>query len=156
MYYTKAVLIIGNGPSVLENRWGWRIDNFVGWVVRINDFKISGFEPWVGSRVDRYMAGWDSWHRYRIHRELRDILIKIPSHYKQDTRHPSTGCIGAEYMADLGFLVYVHGMDGYEKGKKAYYYSRMVLQTHPRHSRDAEIWEELVGEGKVRYLGRGV
>lgn len=44
------VIIVGNGPSVLEKENGELIDSFNG-IVRLNDFKLEGFEKHTGKRV---------------------------------------------------------------------------------------------------------
>ncbi len=47
----KKVIIVGNGASVLQRELGDQIDAF-DVIVRINDFKIEGFEQHVGTRTD--------------------------------------------------------------------------------------------------------
>lgn len=45
------LIIVGNGPSATLNSNGYKINNFHK-VVRINDFKIEGYEWEVGKRTD--------------------------------------------------------------------------------------------------------
>jgi len=45
-------LLIGNGPSVLDQELGSVIDDFDGLVVRFNDYRTEGWERYVGSRTD--------------------------------------------------------------------------------------------------------
>lgn len=47
----KKIFIIGNGPSATQHKIGDIIDA-ADVVVRINDFKTSGFEEYVGTRTD--------------------------------------------------------------------------------------------------------
>ena len=49
---TKKIIIIGNGPSVMNKRLGDEIDNFDK-VVRFNTFKNDEeFSPFVGKKTD--------------------------------------------------------------------------------------------------------
>ena len=48
------VIVIGNAPSVLLNEFGSTIDTFDK-VIRMNDYKISGFEKHVGTKTDIYV-----------------------------------------------------------------------------------------------------
>lgn len=45
------VLVIGNAPSVLDRELGHRIDQF-DVVIRINNFRIQGYEKQIGSKTD--------------------------------------------------------------------------------------------------------
>lgn len=47
----NTIVIVGNGPSVLNREMGRQIDNF-DTVVRINNFVTEGYEKYVGSRTD--------------------------------------------------------------------------------------------------------
>ena len=50
------VLIIGNGPSILEKEYGKEIDKF-DIVIRLNDYKIKGYEKNVGEKTDLWFTG---------------------------------------------------------------------------------------------------
>lgn len=45
-----SYLVIGNGPSLLENKWGDKINSYDE-VIRFNRFKIKGFEKYVGTKT---------------------------------------------------------------------------------------------------------
>ncbi|MDD4109934.1 MAG: glycosyltransferase family 29 protein [Clostridia bacterium] len=47
----KKVIIIGNGSSVLDKKNGEIINSF-DIVVRVNDFRIDGYEEYVGNKTD--------------------------------------------------------------------------------------------------------
>jgi hypothetical protein len=53
----QKVLLIGNGPSVLNSKRGAEIDNFNGKIARVNDYKINGFEDFIGTRTDIFIVG---------------------------------------------------------------------------------------------------
>lgn len=46
-----AIILVGNGPSVLDKKNGEIIDSF-GEVVRFNWYHIEGYEEYVGTRTD--------------------------------------------------------------------------------------------------------
>lgn len=52
----QKVLIIGNGPSILEKEYGEEIDKF-DIVIRLNDYKIKGYEKNVGEKTDLWFTG---------------------------------------------------------------------------------------------------
>lgn len=53
----RRILLVGNGPSVLNNLLGWAIDSFPH-VVRFNEYQISyGFESHVGREIQRWVVG---------------------------------------------------------------------------------------------------
>lgn len=51
MKYSEEIILIGNGPSVLDGELGSVIDGF-GTVVRLNNFQTKGFEASTGQRTD--------------------------------------------------------------------------------------------------------
>lgn len=46
----STILIMGNGPSVLQHEVGDKIDSFPN-IVRFNNFQIKGYEKYVGTRT---------------------------------------------------------------------------------------------------------
>ena len=59
------VLIVGNGPSILKKEYGKDIDKF-DIVIRLNDYKIKGYENNVGEKTDLWFTGlgWQLDKRY--------------------------------------------------------------------------------------------
>jgi len=55
----KSILIIANGQSILESKLKNQIDNF-DTVARINNYKISGYEPFLGSKTNIWFNGANS------------------------------------------------------------------------------------------------
>jgi hypothetical protein len=47
----KNIILVGNGPSLLQKKLGDKIDSFET-VVRFNNFQIDGYESHVGSKCD--------------------------------------------------------------------------------------------------------
>lgn len=48
----QNVLIVGNGPSAMENQIGESIDGKMDKVIRINNYQTKGYEKFVGSKTD--------------------------------------------------------------------------------------------------------
>lgn len=48
---TKSIIVIGNGSSLIDSSLGNKIDEFDE-VIRINDFRIFGYEDDVGTKTD--------------------------------------------------------------------------------------------------------
>ena len=55
----KTILIIGNGPSVLNCKVGDIIDEHPN-VARINNYKINGYEHNIGTKTDIWFNGANS------------------------------------------------------------------------------------------------
>lgn len=47
------MIIVGNGPSILDKKLGTKIDSFKS-IVRFNDYKIKGFEPFTGEKTTHW------------------------------------------------------------------------------------------------------
>ena len=52
----NTILIIANGPSVLEHDFGQTIDQYPT-IARINNYKISGYEKRIGNKTDIWFNG---------------------------------------------------------------------------------------------------
>lgn len=72
------IIIVGNGPSLLERDMGEKINSFTH-VVRFNGYKLKGYEKHVGSRT----TIWSRWHSLPVNRpleELDEVWLNIPAH----------------------------------------------------------------------------
>lgn len=49
---SSKILLIGNGPSALNQAWGKKIDEFDGPIVRFNNFQLKGYQEFVGTRTN--------------------------------------------------------------------------------------------------------
>ena len=76
----KSILIIGNGQSILNNNFQNQIDNF-DIVLRINNYKINGYEQFLGSKTDIWFNGANS---------------KLVSPYKIPKKN--SGCYPVKYI----------------------------------------------------------
>ena len=53
----RKILLVGNGPCVLDSDRGHEIDDFEGKIVRFNGYEIEGYEKYVGTRTDILALG---------------------------------------------------------------------------------------------------
>ncbi len=73
------VIVVGNGPSALDQELGSVIDGF-DVVVRFNDYKIVGFEKWLGSRTTIWAAS-DNMLPGKDVSQIDEILfVPLPRH----------------------------------------------------------------------------
>ena len=77
----KRVIVMGSAPSVLENN-GKDIDNY-DIVVRVNNFKIDGFEKQVGTKLDIYYSFFgtsiEKTNEELKRHKLKFIMCKYPN-----------------------------------------------------------------------------
>tara|TARA_B100000614_G_scaffold262903_1_gene299955 strand:- start:115056 stop:117086 length:2031 start_codon:yes stop_codon:yes gene_type:complete len=66
-------LLIGNGPSVLDQELGTVIDDFDGLVVRFNDYRTNGWERYVGSRTDVWWTTIFYPHPQKLNATYREV-----------------------------------------------------------------------------------
>ena len=71
------IVVIGNGPSVLERRVGSLIDQFLT-VVRINNYVIAGYEDHVGSKEDVWTRSGTDAVFDRIDEHIPTVLWFVP------------------------------------------------------------------------------
>jgi hypothetical protein len=78
------VLLVGNGPSLLEQHLGPRIDAFTH-IVRFNGFELNGFETHVGTRT----TIWSRWYALptiKPMKELDRIWLNMPVHERTEDK----------------------------------------------------------------------
>ena len=78
----KSILIIGNGQSILNNDFQNQIDNF-DTVLRINNYKINGYEQFLGSKTDIWFNGANQ-NLVKQNEVLDRILVFIPPNILQE------------------------------------------------------------------------
>ena len=82
------IIIVGNGPSVLNKELGEKIDNFDK-VVGINNFQIEGFEKYVGTKVDIWCKSDSTMIPHVKDFKFEQILWFIPSiSFKKNCKIP--------------------------------------------------------------------
>jgi len=75
---SDEIILVGNGPSLLEHNLGARIDAFAH-IVRFNGFELAGFEEHVGTRT----TIWSRWYALPTTRPmsgLERIWLNMPIH----------------------------------------------------------------------------
>jgi hypothetical protein len=162
-----SIIVIGNGPSVLNNKYGKIIDNFDE-VVRINHYKPSEN---VGSKVTIFgVASWRPIFYKDISVLTKKILIwkehNIPTPYdnfKQSeiiNKEPilnilnknfnfnifpkspwcSTGIAILMYLilSDEYDTIYIYGFDNLVKGSVLHYFENIKVDKNNDHSTELE------------------
>lgn len=74
----NEIVLVGNGPSVLNTALGQQIDEFTN-IVRFNGFVLNGFEKHIGCRT----TIWSRWYRLETMQEmdkLDSIWLNMPAH----------------------------------------------------------------------------
>ena len=66
------VILIGNGPSALNGKFGKQIDSF-DLVVRINNFVTKGYEDFIGSKTDLWIHN----HTLDIKKEIEENIETV-------------------------------------------------------------------------------
>jgi hypothetical protein len=69
------ITIVGNGECALTNENGNFIDN-CDKVVRIKNFKTSGFEKFIGEKIDMFSSKWFSWYDRNTNEPLKFDFIE--------------------------------------------------------------------------------
>ncbi|MFH2232092.1 MAG: glycosyltransferase family 29 protein [Patescibacteria group bacterium] len=72
----SKILVIGHGYSVLDSERGKEIDRFPGAIVRLNHYKIEGFEKHVGTRTDIYQSGG----KFHLKNAQKNYIIVLVYH----------------------------------------------------------------------------
>ena len=79
MSYSNSIIIVGNGPSVLDKENGHLIDEF-GVVVRFNEYVIKGFEKHVGTKTTYWFNTVNFQNKsiqFRMHNNYKKIVLHI-------------------------------------------------------------------------------
>lgn len=72
----ERIVVVGNGPSVLNTKYGDLIDSF-GSVVRFNNFVTEGYEEYVGRRTDILCRRSCDDVKLYDHETLRSVLCFV-------------------------------------------------------------------------------
>ena len=73
----KRILIIGNGPSALNYKYGEEINKFKT-VARINNYQLKGYEKYIGNKTDVWINGANQNLKKRMQKYSK-IIVSIPS-----------------------------------------------------------------------------
>ncbi len=134
----RKALLMGNGPSIMDNKLGNAIDSFDGTVVRLNNFMIAGYEANVGTRCDLWITArsweWGKDKFLRAHFQHRRVVV--PRHIpREGVGLRCTGVIAAIWLLELGCEVVLYGFDHHRTDRPHHYYSP-ELEKNPVHACD--------------------
>lgn len=181
MYLNKmndnSILLIGNGPSVINHKMGDIINNHLN-VCRFNSFKIDQFEKNVGTKCDIWVTCLDEPYVIKKASLFKKIYFPLyqekfikmtkcfsnsecfPPHiYKNASMingkdkwfYPSSGLMATLFFLERGMDVILYGFDFFQKEKHHYCDSQSI---GPNHSPSMEFltFTKLLNEKKVKLL----
>jgi hypothetical protein len=175
----KKIVIVGNGPSVMNNKFGELIDSF-DIVVRINNYVPNEY---VGYKMDYFVCS--PWN-LNFNQEIYDKVIKVinwniikcssPYEDKKKTININPNLIVKYLFDNFGFQIfpkrplvstgiaaimiflntepfnkiYIYGFDGLKDNEKVHYFEEKK-QTGDVHSSKLEInfIETMIERGKI-------
>lgn len=176
---TRAI-IVGNGVSVLDIEAGRLIDAYDK-VIRINNFKIKGYEKFVGTETDiLFTCTTDNYSINKVKEfsetiyclcPLPNILnvtpktiiewdyvynkVKPSINNLTGYEYPSTGLIAIHYFVfTRGYDVSIIGFDNFKDGRAAHYFEPDRQNYPDRHNGEKErlYIERLINENKLKKL----
>lgn len=168
------VVLVGNGTSVLDKKLGNLIDSF-DFVVRFNDFKITGFEEYVGKKTDCWFTCGDyhirkmkNFKRVILHTwEYEDNFLvekfsqsgefeltkkKHVDNIPVACNFPSTGLIAIHtFIREFGYVSIV-GFDWWER--EEHHYGDSIHTRGDRHNplQEYEVIKKLESVGKLEFV----
>jgi hypothetical protein len=141
----RQIILVGNGPSVLNHNIGDSINQF-DTVVRFNNFVVHGFEHFVGKKTDVWARNNSNGVNQRDVSSFRQVLIvspewnfnnvpKIEEMYKGEQIH----VIPRDYALEIQEILKLPGKDGKNGSHRAwpttgvitlYYYLKFYPVVH--------------------------
>jgi len=73
----NSIIIIGNGESILKNKFGKKINLFKD-IIRINNFITKGYEPFIGSKTTIWFNGANQ-GLFTRNQFPKKIIVSLPS-----------------------------------------------------------------------------
>lgn len=173
--FDNRVLIIGNSPKVLENKYGNIIDEYP-LVVRFNDFVINGFEDHVGSKTDVWVSTFKC-TKYAPS-DFNEVYYVCPAFLLQGAKIPtgdnvtvisgdfynyinkiidvaplwaSSGVVAIYYFLKNNYDVTIHGFDFFQSEKLHYYNDDAKMIGHNSEKEKNSIMK-LVRSKKINVL----
>ncbi len=173
----EPCVVVGNGPSVLRARMGGVIDAFPQ-VVRINQFRVTGFEAHAGTRTTLYatsgrpnatteetkpermlwLHGSPAWNSPQAWLVPKDYYWGSVKDWSPDkSLLPSAGYLTVKWLLDSGCArLHLTGFDHFSKLRSAlhhYWVPRPFAKPREHDGeREAAIFSQWETEGRVRYL----
>jgi hypothetical protein len=171
----NSILLIGNGPSVMDYEAGDIIDKHPC-VCRFNAFKINGYEKYVGTKFDFWVTCLEEEvvRRWKIQpkkiywplsqQKFVDRIGRFPGsecfpqsvYVKASTIlgkyfYPSSGLLAVTYFSDLGYDVVLYGFDFFQR-EKHHYCDDQPRGTNHKPTMELEAFKVLLERKKVRFL----
>lgn len=179
---TKNVILVGNGPSVLNKKNGHLIDEFDN-VVRFSWFHIKGHEEYVGTKTDTwfttvacptrmkqkyklvYEHSWE-WSAekdknyknlisagHETKKTLREDLKEIQRYVKsEDYWTYSTGAIAIWILLRTYDKIIITGFDWWENNEKHHYGDNQRIGSIHEPDKEYRFIKMLLDENKIEFL----
>lgn len=171
----QSILLIGNGPSAIQNEMGNIIDQHP-LVCRFNWFQIVGYEKFVGTKCDIWVTCLEEKEIIQHCQLFKKIYFplteeryigmtkKIPnsecfspqiseiaSYINGNFFYPSSGLLATTYFLDLEYEIILYGFDFFQ-GEKHHYCDNQPRGNH--HSPEMEFlaFKKLYIENKIKFL----
>lgn len=163
--YEPRIVLVGNGPSVLDYEAGAMIDGFDE-IYRFNNYDTSDeFAKHVGTRTTGWICndyvpfdvnGGDAQivrcalptNEHRYGHEVPVILRKMAG-----MTWPSTALCVAQHFVKSEIRVWIHGMDAYERTQRNYWSTDSVPKNDLHdQEKEAQCWETWVTDGTIYLL----
>ena len=176
----KEILLIGNGPSCLDNEYGELIDSH-DIVVRFNNFETESFEKFVGTKTNYWVKTIMSNKHDNVNFEQKffvypsivapniqkinelnkngHIIVPVSLYNRinklinKNNTWATTGLVMIFYFIEEGYTVKIHGFDFFKNGVH-YYEDDSVMRGHAPNIEESLV-SELIRDGKVKLLVNG-
>lgn len=134
MSHDKKIILIGNGPSVLDHKNGSKIDSF-DIVVRFNNFKIENYEEYVGKKTN-YWFTWSDFHekhnfdidRIYFHSWTKN-KEKDKNYIKMQNKYPNIRIVQCEVLPEIRLEVPEYPHNSFSTGLIA---THLMLKEHQK------------------------
>lgn len=173
----KDIILVGNGPSVMDQKIGHLVDEFKT-VVRFNDFVITGYEQFVGTRTDVWVRNFESKDgqfigdtiflypkRISSHPQVKhfmntrefthvideDFYQKVDDEVGFDHGWSSSGLVMIRHFMSTGRSVTIHGFDHFSRGLHYYENRRGGFKFH-NSEKERSYVRSLVASGSVNLI----
>ncbi len=172
----KDIILIGNGPSLLDKKNGEEIDSFNN-VVRFNNYKIDSFESYVGKKTDIWFTvccnpkHMESIHKYKevyahswewnkekckTYQKIsqKRFCIKMERGFVRSNipiDSPSTGLIAMFYFLSKYKKITITGFDWWSSNKHHYGDNEKRGSIH-KPSEEYQVISALINNGLIDFL----
>ncbi len=147
-----AVLLIGNGPSVLDRELGSIIDSGDWSVGRFNRFQLEPVEC-TGTRVDWWIIAEARLRVFDLQQNPQARLLPLRTRRgRGNYARKSTGIAAMQHFLHRGNSVVLHGFDHFDPSRPMHYYDT-TERMRPEHKHDKVRVDKSIARGyEVSYL----